>query len=103
MASGYMKFCHLFYRNVNINGIKLYPVPGYGFLSENARFAEAVYGAGLTWVSPPPEPSRSWATRCRRHVAARAGLPTLPSAALDGDDAEQPRRIGPPVWDGRCW
>ncbi|MGL4443563.1 MAG: biotin carboxylase N-terminal domain-containing protein, partial [Alsobacter sp.] len=33
--------------------------PGYGFLSENAEFAQAVIDAGLTWIGPPPDAIRS--------------------------------------------
>src|SRR4029079_12001920 len=32
--------------------------PGYGFLSENAEFAQAVLDAGLTWIGPPPQAIR---------------------------------------------
>ncbi|MGA0091048.1 MAG: biotin carboxylase N-terminal domain-containing protein, partial [Candidatus Nanopelagicales bacterium] len=47
--------------------------PGYGFLSENADFAQAVIDAGLTWIGPPPEAIRSLGDKVSaRHIAARA-------------------------------
>ncbi|MFZ5542257.1 MAG: biotin carboxylase N-terminal domain-containing protein [Pseudomonadota bacterium] len=53
--------------------------PGYGFLSENAGFAQAVLGAGLAWVGPPPAAMAAMGdkARARRHMAA-AGVPVLP-------------------------
>ncbi|MFI6595640.1 biotin carboxylase N-terminal domain-containing protein [Nonomuraea sp. NPDC050536] len=54
--------------------------PGYGFLSENADFARAVIGAGLTWVGPSPEAiaAMGWKIEAKR-LMAEAGVPVLPS------------------------
>ena len=53
--------------------------PGYGFLSENADFAQAVLDAGLTWIGPPPDAIRSLGDKVSaRHIAARAGAPQVP-------------------------
>ncbi|MFI9486555.1 biotin carboxylase N-terminal domain-containing protein [Promicromonospora sp. NPDC052451] len=54
--------------------------PGYGFLSEQADFARAVVGAGLTWVGPPPGAMDAMARKDRAHeVARKAGVPVLGS------------------------
>jgi acetyl-CoA/propionyl-CoA carboxylase, biotin carboxylase, biotin carboxyl carrier protein len=53
--------------------------PGYGFLAENADFAQAVLDAGLTWIGPPPHAIRELGDKVSaRHVAARAGAPLVP-------------------------
>ncbi|WP_326598720.1 acetyl/propionyl/methylcrotonyl-CoA carboxylase subunit alpha [Streptomyces sp. NBC_01803] len=52
--------------------------PGYGFLSENADFAQAVLDAGLTWIGPPPHAIRSLGDKvAARHIAQRAGAPLV--------------------------
>ncbi|MGV1078870.1 MAG: biotin carboxylase N-terminal domain-containing protein [Candidatus Nanopelagicales bacterium] len=52
--------------------------PGYGFLSENAEFAQAVIDAGLTWIGPPPDAIRSLGDKvAARHIAQRAGAPLV--------------------------
>ena len=52
--------------------------PGYGFLSENAEFAQAVMDAGLTWVGPPPSAIRELGDKVSaRHIAQRAGAPLV--------------------------
>ena len=52
--------------------------PGYGFLSENAEFAQAVLDAGLTWIGPPPDAIRSLGDKvAARHIAQRAGAPLV--------------------------
>ncbi len=59
--------------------------PGYGFLSENAAFAQAVIDAGLVWIGPPPAAMQAMAdkSRARRRLSA-AGVPVLPG--YDGDE-----------------
>ena len=52
--------------------------PGYGFLSENAEFAQAVLDAGLTWIGPPPQAIRDLGDKvAARHIAQRAGAPLV--------------------------
>ena len=52
--------------------------PGYGFLSENANFAQAVIDAGLTWIGPPPAAIRSLGDKVSaRKIAAKAGAPLV--------------------------
>src|SRR5262245_2642264 len=58
--------------------------PGYGFLAENASFAEAVEAAGLTWVGPPPEALRLGGDKVEaKRVAREAGVPVLPSGSAE--------------------
>ncbi|BCJ25923.1 acetyl/propionyl/methylcrotonyl-CoA carboxylase subunit alpha [Actinocatenispora sera] len=53
--------------------------PGYGFLSENGDFAQAVLDAGLTWIGPSPQAIRDLGDKVTaRHIAARAGAPMTP-------------------------
>ncbi|MFI9818253.1 acetyl/propionyl/methylcrotonyl-CoA carboxylase subunit alpha [Saccharothrix variisporea] len=53
--------------------------PGYGFLSENADFAQAVLDAGLIWIGPTPQAIRDLGDKVTaRHIAMRAGAPLVP-------------------------
>jgi acetyl-CoA/propionyl-CoA carboxylase biotin carboxyl carrier protein len=64
--------------------------PGYGFLSENADFAEAVQSAGLTWIGPPPSAIRSLGDKvAARHIALAAGAPLVPGTADPVADADE--------------
>lgn len=76
--------------------------PGYGFLSENADFAQAVVDAGLTWIGPPPAAIRALGSKAGAKALAQAhGVPCLPGYA--GEDQSDERfateaaRIGTPL------
>jgi len=76
--------------------------PGYGFLSENAGFAQAVVDAGLVWVGPPPDAIRALGSKsAAKQLAARHGVPVLPG--YHGEDQSDERqwteaqRIGVPL------
>jgi acetyl-CoA/propionyl-CoA carboxylase biotin carboxyl carrier protein len=63
--------------------------PGYGFLSENAEFAQAVIDAGLIWIGPEPQAIRDLGDKVTaRHIATRAGAPLVPGTKdpVDGPD-----------------
>jgi acetyl-CoA/propionyl-CoA carboxylase biotin carboxyl carrier protein len=56
--------------------------PGYGFLSENADFAQAVLDAGLTWIGPTPDAIRRLGDKTEaRHIALAVGAPLVPGTA----------------------
>src|SRR6266850_3681237 len=58
--------------------------PGYGFLAESADLAEAVLGAGLTWIGPPPAALRAGGDKLAAKETARAaGVPVLPTGPPD--------------------
>jgi acetyl-CoA carboxylase biotin carboxylase subunit len=75
--------------------------PGYGFLSENADFAEVCRKCGLTWIGPPPDAMRLMGDKIRARAAMEAaGVPTLPGSAGLHDELqllEAAERIGFPV------
>jgi acetyl-CoA/propionyl-CoA carboxylase biotin carboxyl carrier protein len=64
--------------------------PGYGFLSENAEFAQAVIDAGLIWIGPSPQSIRDLGDKVTaRHIAARAKAPSVPGTAEPVKDADE--------------
>ncbi|MEL6568142.1 MAG: biotin carboxylase N-terminal domain-containing protein [Pseudomonadota bacterium] len=76
--------------------------PGYGFLSENADFAEAVIAAGLIWVGPKPETIRAMGLKDEaKAIAEAAGVPVLPGYRGEAQDAatlaDEAARIGYPI------
>jgi len=75
--------------------------PGYGFLSENAEFAEVCKKCKLTWIGPPPDAMRLMGDKIRaREAMAKAGVPMLPGTSGIDDEItlyEAAERIGFPV------
>jgi acetyl-CoA carboxylase biotin carboxylase subunit len=75
--------------------------PGYGFLAENAHFAETVKQCGLHWIGPQPEVMRLMGDKVSARAAmAKAGVPTLPGTGVIETDAEAEEaveRIGLPI------
>jgi acetyl-CoA carboxylase biotin carboxylase subunit len=75
--------------------------PGYGFLSENADFANKCRESGLEFIGPPPEAMLRLGDKDRsRTVAAQAGVPTVPGTGIIESEAEAlafATRVGYPV------
>jgi len=64
--------------------------PGYGFLAENAGFAQAVIDAGLIWIGPPPAAIDSLGDKVQaRHIAARAGAPLVAGTTDPVESADE--------------
>ncbi|MYJ16184.1 MAG: ATP-grasp domain-containing protein, partial [Acidimicrobiia bacterium] len=76
--------------------------PGYGFLSENAAFAQAVTDAGLIWVGPPPGAIAAMGDKvASRRIATRAGVAVVPGTESPLEDPAEIKavadRLGYPV------
>lgn len=77
--------------------------PGYGFLSENPEFAQAVIDAGLTWVGPSPDSIRQMALKVQaKRIAQAAEVPLVPGAELpdtatDGELVDIAQQVGYPI------
>jgi acetyl-CoA/propionyl-CoA carboxylase, biotin carboxylase, biotin carboxyl carrier protein len=64
--------------------------PGYGFLAENAGFAQAVLDAGLVWIGPPPAAIDALGDKVQaRHIAQRVGAPLVAGTAEPVKDADE--------------
>ncbi|MBT1181737.1 ATP-grasp domain-containing protein [Bifidobacterium sp. CP2] len=64
--------------------------PGYGFLSENAEFAQAVIDAGLAWIGPSPETIRLLGSKVEaRRIAAEVGAPMAPGTTAPVRDPQE--------------
>ncbi len=85
-------------KNLNADAIH----PGYGFLAENAEFAQAVMDAGLIWIGPPPAAMRSMGNKAgAKRLLADRGVPMLPGyQGKEQDHAtllKEAARIGMPL------
>lgn len=75
--------------------------PGYGFLSENADFAQSVLKAGITWLGPSPEVVHKMGLKDQaRAIAKGAQVPVVPGSNLLGSEEEalkEAKEVGYPV------
>jgi len=72
--------------------------PGYGFLAENAHFAEVLQECRIAWIGPRPEVIRLMGDKAKaRQTAATAGVPVLPGSQEPLQDAEDARRFAAEV------
>ena len=68
--------------------------PGYGFLSENARFAEIVESHGIAWIGPKPEHIRVMGDKVEaKRTAAKLGLPLVPGSDGPVEGPEEARQV----------
>jgi len=68
--------------------------PGYGFLSENAQFAEIVESHGIVWIGPKPEHIRTMGDKIEaKRTAAKLGLPLVPGSDGPIEDLADAKRI----------
>ena len=69
--------------------------PGYGFFSENADFARAIGGLGVTWIGPPPEAIDEMGDKVSSRLAAqRGGAPIVPGTTEFAQSADDIRAFG---------
>jgi acetyl-CoA carboxylase, biotin carboxylase subunit len=68
--------------------------PGYGFLSENARFAEIVESHGIVWIGPKPEHIRVMGDKVEaKRTAAKLGLPLVPGSDGPVEGPDEARKV----------
>ncbi|MGU7782259.1 pyruvate carboxylase [Burkholderia sp. PU8-34] len=72
--------------------------PGYGFLSENPNFAQAVIDAGIRWIGPAPDVMRTLGNKvAARNAAIAAGVPVMPATAPLPHDLDECKRLAAAV------
>ncbi len=72
--------------------------PGYGFLSENPDFAQAVIDAGIRWIGPSPEVMRTLGNKiAARNAAVAAGVPVMPATRPLPEDLETCKQLAAEV------
>jgi acetyl-CoA/propionyl-CoA carboxylase biotin carboxyl carrier protein len=72
--------------------------PGYGFLAENAGFAQAVLDAGLVWIGPPPAAIEALGDKVKaRHIAEKVGAPLAPGTKDPVESAEEVEKFAEEV------